>query len=109
MEIIKVNKEVKTYECVEIEVEDTKNCFFKGNDVYRNLTEYLGIWIDNHGLKTVSILNNSAITVDCSLNVNNNTIIDIEYFLKNHKSVQIISKEEFRSQLNRLIGILNEE
>lgn len=109
MEKIVVSREIKTNKDIELEIEDIRNVFLKGRDIHRNTNELLGIWIDKQGLKIVSILNQSAISIDCNRNVSVSTRVDIECFLKNHNNVVEISKEEFRKELNRIMSLLGDE
>ncbi len=109
MEKIVVDKEIKSIERVELEIEDIKNSFLKGNDKLNNLTNYLGICIDNQHLKIIEIRNQRMISIECLRNVSCGTLCDIERFIRNNDNVKIISRNEFKNELDRLIEILQLE
>lgn len=106
MEKITVYKEIKINEEFSLNIEDLKNCYLKGNDNLNNMTNYLGVWADNQGLKVIEIRNQRMIGVDISSNKSSSTYVDIQSFMKNNNNVQIISKDSFRKELDRLIDLL---
>ncbi|MGN0993034.1 MAG: hypothetical protein ACI4PE_03855 [Bacilli bacterium] len=108
METITVYKETKKIEKFELDIEDVKNCYLKGNDNFNNIPNYLGIWTDKVGLKVIEIRNQRMVGLEVSSNKSVYTYVDIERFLKNNNNVQVISKESFRKELNRIIDILKE-
>lgn len=108
MEKITVYKEIKTTETFELDIEDLKNCYLKGNDNLNNKLNYLGIWTDKIGLKVVEIRNQKMIEFDVSKNKSVYTRVDIERFMKNNSNVQVISKDSFRKEVDRIINILTE-
>ena len=108
MEKITVSKETKQTENISIEVENVKNCYLKGNDSLNGITNYLGIWTDKQGLKIVKIENQKTINIDSCINKNIYVDSDIKQFMKNNKKVEVISKEIFRKELDRIISILQE-
>lgn len=108
MEKITVYKEIKTTETFELDIEDLKNCYLKGNDNLNNTLNYLGIWTDKIGLKVVEIRNQKMIGFDVSKNKSVYTRVDIERFMKNNSNVQVISKDSFRKEVDRIINILTE-
>ncbi len=108
MEKIVVSREIKTSENIQLEIQDIRNCYLKGQDCRNNVKNYLGIWTDKKGLKIVSIFNQSAISVDYSKNPSVGTRVDIECFLKHNNRVVEISKEEFRKELSNILDLLDE-
>ena len=108
MEKITISKEIKQTETISIEVEDVKNCYLKGNDNLNGIINYLGIWTDKQGLKIIEIRNQRMIGIDFCSNKSVYTYPDIERFMKNNNKVEVISKEMFRKELDRIINRLQE-
>lgn len=108
MEKINVSKEIKQTEIISIEVEDVKNCYLKGNDNLNGMINYLGIWTDKQSLKIVKIENQNTINIDSCSNKNIYVDSDIKQFMKNNNKVEVISKEIFRKELDRIINTLQE-
>ncbi len=109
MEKITISKEIKQEEIISLEIEDTRNCYLKGNDNLNGITNYLGIWTDKQGIKVVKIMNQITIAIECYKNKSVYTTTDIERFMKNNIRVKVISESEFRTELDRLINILQKQ
>lgn len=106
METITVYKETKTTNKIEIEIEDINNCYLKGRDSLLNVERYLGIWENDIGLRTVDIIDNSGICLDFSEKHPVDARGAIEYFLKDKNNVEIISEQEFRDKLTKIMSLL---
>lgn len=89
----------------QLEIEDTKNVFLKGRNMYDNLPTYFGIWVNNGGLSIVTIISYRTINYEYYLNANLSTLCDIREYLRNSKNVEIIGKDEFREQINHIRSI----
>lgn len=99
-----ISKYVK--ETHKISIEDTKNVFLKGKDPFDNLNTYFGIWINDNTLSIVTIIRWRTINYKCYLNVNIPTTNLIQEYLSNNKNVEIISRDEFKEQIERITSIL---
>ena len=108
MDKITISKEIKQEEIVSLEVEDVKNCYLKGNDSLNGITNYLGIWTDKQGLKIVKIENQKTINIDFCSNKNIYVDSDVKQFMKNNNKIEVISKEMFRTELDRITNKLQE-
>jgi len=62
------SKYVKEYK--KLEIEDTKNIFLKGRNIYDNLPTYFGIWVNNGALSIVTIISYRNISYEHWLNPN---------------------------------------
>ena len=89
-----------------IEIEDTKNVFLEGKNIYDNLPTYFGIWYNNGHLSIVTIISYRTISYKSYLNPNLSTKCDIQEYLNNSKNVRVIKKGEFKEQLNHVTKIL---
>ncbi len=87
MEIIKTYKNVVTKEAIELNVEDTKNCYLRGNDTFNNMLNFLGIWSDKDGLKVVEITNQNIVKFDICKNESIYTSVDIEKFIQHNNNI----------------------
>ena len=108
METITVYKEANAKEKFELDIEDVNNCYLKGYDDYNNIPNYLGIWTDKLGIKAIKMRNERMLWIDVFSDESVYTRADIENFMKNNNNVQIISKESFRKEVDRIIVILKE-
>lgn len=90
----------------ELEIEDTKNVFLKGRNIFDNLPTYFGIWLHDNCLSIVTIISYRTICYKCYLNPNLSTICDIQEYLRNSKDVNVIEKSEFKEQIDRITTIL---
>lgn len=108
METIRSYRDIKTREVIELNIEDTRNCYLKGNDTFDNKINYLGIWTDNIGLKVVEIRSQNMIGFDICQNKSVYTSVDIKKFMERNNNVQVISREFFRKELDRIIELLKE-
>ena len=93
-------------ETKKLEISDTKNVFLKGRNTYDNLPTYFGIWINNGGLSIVTIISYRNISYKYYINTNLSTRCDIQDYLKYSKDIEIISKDEFKEQINHIKTIL---
>lgn len=89
-----------------IEIEDTKNVFLKGRNIFDNLTTYFGIWLHDGCLSIITIISYRTISYKYYLNPNLSTKCDIQEYLKNSKDVKIIEKSEFKEQIDNITTIL---
>lgn len=89
-----------------IEIEDTKNVFLKGKNIYDNLPTYFGIWLHDGCLSIVTIIRYRTISYKCYLNPNLSTKCDIQEYLKNSNDVEVIERSEFKEQINHITTIL---
>lgn len=94
-ETSKFVKEIK-----KLEISDTKNVFLKGKNILDNLPTYFGIWVNNGGLSIVTIISYRNISYKYYLNTNLPTECDIQEYLKFSEHIEIISKEEFKKQID---------
>ena len=89
-----------------INIEDTKNVFLEGRNIYDNLPTYFGIWLNDGRLSIVTITSYRTISYQSYLNPNLSTKCDIQEYLKNSKDVRVIGKSEFKEQINHITTIL---
>ncbi len=100
-EISKYVKENK-----QIEILDTKNVFLKGKNPYDNMDTYFGVWINDNNLSIVTIKSWHTISYKSYLNTNLDTESDIQEYLNNNKNVTIITRDEFKEQIDNIRSIL---
>ncbi|MBS5857910.1 MAG: hypothetical protein KIC60_05430 [Clostridium sp.] len=100
-----VSKYIK--EMQKLEIKDTKNVFLKGRNTYDNLPTYFGIWNNDGILSIVTIISYRTINYKHYLNENLSTKYDIEQYLKCNKNIEIISRNEFKEQIDNIISILS--
>ena len=93
-------------ESKKIEIEDPKNVFLKGKNIYDNLPTYFGVWLNDGCLSIITIISYRIIFYKYYLNPNLSTKHDIKEYLKNSKDVQNIEKSEFKEQINHITKIL---
>ncbi len=98
------NEFIKKYE--QIEIEDTKNIFLKGRNPYDHLPTFFGIWINGKCLSIVTIVSYHTISYKYYLNINLPTKCDIQNYLQNNDNVKIITKSEFKEQMDHVRSIL---
>ncbi len=105
---MKIKYTVGTYikEEKELEIEDTKNIFLQGNNPYDGLNTYLGIWTNEKYLLIITLISGRNIRYEYSTNKNIYTYADIKEYLENNKNVKIISRDEFKEQLQKITSIL---
>lgn len=101
----KTSKYVEKY--CELEIKDSKNVFLKGRNIYDNLPTYLGIWNNDGMLSIVTIISYRTINYKHYLSENLSTKYDIEQYLKCNDNIEIISRNEFKEQIDKIITILN--
>ena len=89
-----------------IEIEDPKNVFLEGRNIYDNLPTYFGIWLNDGRLSIVTIISYRTISYKSYLNPNLSTKCDIQEYLKNSKDVRVIGKSEFKEQIKHITTIL---
>ena len=94
------------YEDKKIEIKDDKNIFFKGTNPYDGLSTYFGIWENENGLAMVTIISNRNISYEYSRSKVIHTLPDIKKYLEGNRDVKIISKKEFKDQLDRIQKII---
>ncbi len=89
-----------------LDIEDTKNVFLKGTNPYDGLSSYFGIWTNEGYIVIVTIISWRNVNYKCYLNKNLSTENDIKEYLKYNKNVKIISKDEFKEQIDNIRKIL---
>lgn len=90
----------------QIEITDPKNVFLKGTNPYDGLNTYFGIWTKDNGLAIVNITSWRNISYKYYLNKDLSTQVDIELYLEHNNNVKIISKEEFKKEIDHIRTIL---
>lgn len=90
----------------QIEIEDTKNVFLKGINPYDALNTYFGIWTKEDGISIANITSWRNISYKYYLNKNLSTKEDIELYLQHNNNVTVISKEEFKKEIDHVRTIL---
>ena len=93
-------------ESKKIEIEDPKNVFLKGKNIYDNLPTYFGVWLNDGCLSIVTIISYRTINYKSYMNPNISTKYDIQEYLKNSKDVVVIEKNQFKEQINHITKIL---
>lgn len=83
-----------------IEIEDTKNVFLQEKNMWDNQDTFFGIWPNNNGLSIVTIISYRTIAYKHYLSTNLSTTNDIQEYFKNSNNVKIISKEQFKKQID---------
>ncbi len=97
------------------EIENSHHCFLQGQSEYDGTIDYLGIYITNKVidmkkyLMIVKLEHQRNIKTEYYSNTNVYTEPDIAIFLQEHREVQQISEENFRTELNRLLEMLESE
>lgn len=89
-----------------IEIKDTKNVFLKGRNPYDHLPTFFGIWINGNGLSIVTIVSYHTISYKYYFNIKLPTKCDIQNYLQNNDNVKIITKNEFKEQMDHVRSIL---
>ena len=106
--LIKYEKNEYKREQCQIEIEDTKNIFLKGINPYDGLSTYFGIWTNEKYIVIVTLISNGNISYEYSLNKNIYTESDIKKYMELNNNVEIISKEKFKNQLQKVISIVGD-
>lgn len=104
--IIEYEKSKYVKEKSQIEIKDTKNVFLKGTNPYDGLNTYFGIWTKNDGLAIVNITSWRNISYKYYLDKNMSTKVDIELYLQHSNNIKVISKEEFKKEIDHVRSIL---
>lgn len=100
-EISKFEKEKK-----QLSINDAKNIFLQGTNPYDGLNTYFGIWTTNNYLVIATLISGRNISYEYYSNKNVYTERDIKEYLEVNKNVKIISKKQFKEQLQRINTIL---
>ena len=74
-----------------IEIEDTKNVFLQGKNMWDNQDTFFGIWPNNNGLSIVTIISYRTIAYKHYLSTNLSTTNDIKEYFKNTSSEETYS------------------
>lgn len=90
----------------QIEIKDTKNVFLKGTNPYDGLNTYFGIWTKEDGIAIVNITSWRNIRYEYSLSKKIYTEQYIKKYLENNINVTIISKQEFKKEIDHIRSIL---
>lgn len=96
-EVSKYTKEHK-----QIEIQDTKNVFLKGTNPYDGLPTYFGIWNNKNTLVIATIISWRTIKYERWLSLSGYTESYIKEYLSQNKNVQVISKDEFKEQIDNV-------
>ena len=70
------------------------------------MNTYFGVWINNNTLSIVTIISWRTISYKSYLNTNLSTKNDIQEYLNNNKNVTIITRDEFKEQIDNIKSIL---
>lgn len=89
------------------DIEDTHNCFLKGQREDTNITEYLGIYTTEQYLLIIEIQNQTNIIMQHWESKSIYTESDIRDFLRKHEAVTNITLDTFRQQLNNILEVIN--
>ena len=106
---MQVEYEVKKL-CIEhkrIYIEDEYNVFLKGTNPYDGLDTYFGMWKNNDYFVIVTLISNRNISYQSYRTIPANTEKDIKEFLEHNRNVDIISKDQFQEQINKIRKIIN--
>ena len=93
-------------EKAQIEITDTKNVFLKGTNPYDGLNTYLGIWNKEKGIAIVNITSWRNISYKYYLSKTLSTENDIIQYLQYNNNIKIISKGEFKKEIDHIMSIL---
>lgn len=80
--------------------------FLKGKNTLDNLPTYFGIWDNNGCLSIVTIISYRTITYKYYLNTKLPMESDIQNYLKFNDNIEVISKDEFKSQIEFIKEIM---
>lgn len=100
--IIEYEKNKHTTETFKFEIEDIKNVFLQGNNMWDNVNSYFGIWESNNRVTVVTITGYKTINYDYCFDTGFSTICYIKEYLGKNNNVKIISKEEFKEQIDHI-------
>lgn len=89
-----------------IEIEDTKNVFLEGINPYDTLPTFFGIWTKGNCLSIVTITSYRNISYKYWLSTNGCTESHIRRYLEYNDNVKIITKNEFKAQMDYVRSIL---
>lgn len=90
----------------QLEIEDTKNVFLHGRNNYDGTSTYFGTWTNDEYLVVVTLISGRIVSYEYSLNKNAYTDIDIQHYLRQNKNVEVISRDSFKKELERVTSIL---
>lgn len=90
----------------QLEIPDTKNIFLSGKNPYDGLDTYFGIWNNKNTLVIVTIISWRTIYFERYLNTNLYTDSDIKKYLEQNKNVKVITKAEFKKQIDNIRSIM---
>lgn len=105
--LINYTKSKSIDEDYSFDIEDTHNCFLKGQRNDTNITEYLGIYTTKQYLLVVEIQNQINIIMQHWESKSVYTESDIRDFLKRHDAVKTITSDTFQHQLRNILEVLN--
>ena len=90
----------------ELGIEDDKNIFLLGRNKCDGLNTYLGIWRNKNYLVIATLISGRNISYEYYSMHNISTDKDIEKFMQHTRDVKVIPKDEFETELKRVISIL---
>lgn len=90
----------------QLEIEDTKNVFLKGNNPYDALPSYFGIWENRNYLVIITITGLRYMNYQYYVNNDISTNIDIKNYLEYNENVKIVTRDEFKEQIQHIKMLL---
>lgn len=90
----------------QLEIDDINNVFLQGTNPYDGLPTYFGIWKNNNRLVIITIISWRNISYKCYLNINLSTNLDIRDYLEHNKNVKVITRNEFKEQIQHITMLL---
>lgn len=91
----------------QIEIADTKNVFLRGKHPDHRYTTYFGIWIHEETIRIVTIMGWHIIDYKCYLSSNLPVKDDILEYLEHNTDIKIITKDEFKEQVQHIRKIID--
>lgn len=90
----------------QLEILDTKNVFLRGKNPYDGLDTFFGVWVNKNTLTIVTIISWHTITYDCYLTTSVSTENAIREYLEHNGKVEIITRAEFKQQIQHIRSII---
>ena len=103
--IIKYKVEKWMIQEKQIEIKDPMNVFLKGENYLEK--SYFGIWNDKNRIFIISILNGDTIKYYSYSNMDFDVSEYLSQYLRNCEKVEIITKNEFKQQIQNIIKIID--
>ena len=90
-----------------IEIENPRNVFLKGTNIFDGLNTYLGIWINGEYLVKVTIMRSNCVYYEYLQEEYVSPESTINKYLEYNQDITTISREDFEKQLDKLKTIIN--